>query len=65
MQSLATSMLVLYTESGKYLLHRVWYIYEQEVKGGHFPGLRNLKESNDVVFIFINIMKSILRIRYI
>jgi len=29
-------VLVLYTESGKYLLHRVWYIYEQEVKGGHF-----------------------------
>ena len=29
-------LLVLYTESGKYLLHRVWYIYEQEVKGGHF-----------------------------
>jgi len=33
-------MLVLYTESGRYLLHRVWYLYEQEVKGGHFPGLR-------------------------
>jgi len=30
------SVLVLYTESGKYLLHRVWYIYEQEVKGGYF-----------------------------
>jgi len=30
------ALLVLYTESGKYLLHRVWYIYEQEVKGGHF-----------------------------
>jgi len=60
-----SKLLVLYTESGKYLLHRVWYIYEQEVKGGHFPGLRNLKESFDVVFILINIMKSIFRIRYI
>jgi len=31
----------------------------------YFPGLRNLKESNEVVFIFINIIKSIFRIRYI
>ena len=55
-------------------IHRVWqipstpslvYICEQEVKGVYYPGLRNLKESNDVVFILINIIKSIFRIRYI
>jgi len=55
MERFLVSVLVLYTESGRYLLHRVWYSL-------YFPGLRNLKESNDVVFIFINIIKSIFRI---
>jgi len=60
--SVLGGVLVLYTESGRYLLHRVWYIYicEQEVKGVYFPGLGNLKESNDVVFIFTNIINRFL-----
>jgi len=54
----------LYTPSlvNRYLLHRVWYMYVNKSQEPNFPGLRNLKETNDVVFILINIIKAYLEL---